>query len=154
MAKQEKTTQALDPALIEALVLGLNPVQPEARAIARMREKLFQRIHEPEAEFSFVHSHEGVWVKLLNGVDIKLLRKDAHSRSLLLRMAPGSRLPPHEHALEEESLVLEGDATINGVLCRTGDYHMAPKGKPHGWVTTERGCLLFIRGAVDQHPRQ
>jgi hypothetical protein len=31
---------------------------------------------------------------------------------------------------------------------------MAPKGKPHGWVTTEGGCLLFIRGAVDQHARQ
>lgn len=154
MARQEKATPALDPALIEALASGLKPVQPEAQAIARMREKLFQRIHEPEAEFRFVHSHQGDWVKVLKGVEAKVLRQDGHSRSLLLRMAPGSRLPPHEHALEEESLVLEGDATINGVLCLTGDYHMAPKGKPHGWVTTEKGCLLFIRGAVDQHARQ
>lgn len=151
MPRQERTTHVLDPALLEALALGLAPIQPDAGAILRMRGTLFQRIREPEPEFRFVHSHEGVWVKLLNGVEIKLLRQDSHSRSLLLRMAPGSRLPPHEHALEEESLVLEGDATINGVFCRTGDYHMAPKDKPHGWVTTENGCLLFIRGAADRH---
>jgi anti-sigma factor ChrR (cupin superfamily) len=149
--KQDRTTQALDPALVEALALGLAPVQPDAGAILRMREKLFQRIREPEPEFRFVHSHEGEWVRLLAGVEMKLLRQDNHSRSLLLRMRPGSRIPPHEHELEEESLVLEGDATINGVLCRAGDYHMAPRGKPHGWVSTEGGCLLFLRGASDQH---
>lgn len=60
-----------------------------------------------------------------------------------------ARGQPHEHALDEESLVLEGDATINGVLCRAGDYHFAPRGKPHGWLTSEAGCLLFVRGAAD-----
>ena len=154
MAKQEDARPGLDPSLIEALVVGLKPVQPEADAIVRMREKLFRRIHEPDVEFRFVHSHEGEWVKLLKGVEMKLLRQDGHSRSFLLRMAPGSRLPPHEHELEEESFVLDGDATINGVFCRAGDYHMAPQGKPHGWVTTERGCLLFLRGAADQHAEQ
>ncbi|HYP67001.1 MAG TPA: cupin domain-containing protein, partial [Thiobacillaceae bacterium] len=105
-------------------------MHPETTAIVRMQEKLFQRIHEPEAEFRYARSHQGEWVKVLKGVEIKLLRQDGRSRSFLLRMAPGSRLPPHGDGLEEESLVLEGDATINGVLCRTGDYHMAPKGKP------------------------
>ncbi len=143
----------LDAELLEALASASAATTPDAQVAARMREKLFQRVHAPAPDYLFVHSHQGEWVTLLRGVELKLLRQDDASRSFLIRMKPGSKLPPHEHALEEESLVLEGDATINGVLCLAGDYHMAPKGKPHGWVTSEKGCLLFIRGASEQSTR-
>ncbi len=150
---EKKSSPPLDAALLEALSAASAPMTPDAQAAARMREKLFQRVHAPAPDFLFVHSHQGEWVTLLRGVELKLLREDASSRSFLIRMKAGSKLPPHEHALEEESLVLEGDATINGVLCMAGDYHMAPKGKPHGWVTSEKGCLLFIRGEAEQRTR-
>lgn len=151
---EKKSSPPLDAALLEALSAATTPTAPDALAAARMREKLFQRVHAPAPDYLFVHSHQGEWVTLLRGVELKLLRENETSRSFLIRMKPGSKLPPHEHALEEESLVLEGDATINGVLCLAGDYHMAPKGKPHGWVTSEKGCLLFIRGAAEQHTRR
>lgn len=150
---EKKSSPPLDAALLEALSAASAPTTLDAQAAARMRDKLFQRVHASAPDYLFVHSHQGEWVTLLRGVELKLLREDASSRSFLIRMKPGSRLPPHEHALEEESLVLEGDATINGVLCLAGDYHMAPKGKPHGWVTSEKGCLLFIRGAAEQRTR-
>lgn len=150
---ENKPDSALGADLLAALASASAAISPDAQATARMREKLFQRVHAPAPDYLFVHSHEGEWVRLLRGVQLKLLRQDDTSRSYLIRMQPGSRLPPHEHALEEESLVLEGDATINGVLCLAGDYHLAPKGKPHGWVTSEKGCLLFVRGAAEQSAR-
>lgn len=144
-----KPHSPLDAALIEALATATPPEAPPDAAVARMREALFLRVHAAAADYLFVHSHEGEWVRLLRGVELKLLRQDGDQRSYLLRMAAGARIPPHEHALDEESLVLEGDATIEGVLCRAGDYHFAPRGKPHGWLTSEAGCLLFVRGAAD-----
>jgi len=149
----KNTPPVLDALLIEALASASPADAPSADASARMREQLFQRVHQPAADYLFVHSHQGDWVRLRRGISQKLLREDAQTRSFLLRMEPGSRLPPHDHALDEEALVLEGDATINGVLCHAGDYHLAPHGKPHDWLTTESGCLLFIRGAADRHAR-
>ncbi len=149
--KNNETSSPLDPALIEVLAAATPPEAPSTNAAARMSELLFQRVRAPAPDYLFVHSHEGEWVNLLRGVELKLLRRDETSRSFLIRMQPGSKLPPHEHALDEECLVLEGDATLNGVLCRAGDYHLAPRGKPHDWVTSENGCLLFVRGAADRH---
>lgn len=140
----------LDVLLIEALASLTPPITPEPEAALRIREQLFQRIHSPAPDYLFMHSHQGEWVRLRKGVELKLLRQDAESRSFLIRMAAGSRIPPHDHPIDEECLVMEGDATINGVLCRPGDYHFASRGKAHDWLTSEKGCLLFLRGAVEQ----
>lgn len=144
-----KPDSVLDPSLLEALATAGPSVAPDAVTAARIRERLFQRIHASNSDFLFVHSHEGEWTPLLRGVELKLLRQDGDSRSYLLRMAPGARIPRHQHALDEESLVLEGDLSIDGVLCRPGDYHFAPRGKPHGRLVSEHGCLLFVRGASE-----
>lgn len=128
------------------------PTSPEAPAPESadlMREALFQRVHGHATDFLFVHSDEGDWVTLLRGVERKLLRQAGEQRSYLLRLAPGARIPRHQHALDEESLILAGDLSIDGVLCQPGDYHFAPRGKPHGRLVSEHGCLLFVRGASD-----
>jgi anti-sigma factor ChrR (cupin superfamily) len=147
MTKPE--TPPLDPDVLQALAVNSPAVQPDADTVARIREQLFQRVHAPAGDYLFVHSHEGKWIRLLKGVELKVLRQDRDSRSYLLRLAAGARIPAHAHGLDEESLVLEGDATINGVLCRSGDYHFAPQGKPHGTISSQAGCLLFVRGAPD-----
>lgn len=154
MMNNKNTPPTLDALLIDALASATPPEPPSGDAATRMREQLFQRVHASSPDYLFVHSHEGEWVRLLKGVELKLLRQEADSRSYLLRMSPGARVPPHEHPLDEESLILEGDATINGVLCRPGDYHFAPRGKSHGWLTSEHGCLLFVRGAATQHAQR
>lgn len=138
----------LDPLLIEAMACATPPEPPDAQAGTRMRDALFRRVHAAAPGFRFVHSHEGDWLTLFRGVEFKLLREDAAGRAYLLRLAPGARLPGHRHAADEESLILEGDATINGVLCRAGDYHFAPPGRPHGRITSEGGCLMFVRDAA------
>lgn len=149
--KKTNMPKTLDDRLLEQLATVNPPESPSPDAVVRMREALFQRVHAAAPDYLFVHSHEGEWVRLLRGVELKLLRQDSVQRTYLLRMEAGARLPSHGHALDEESLVLEGDVTINGVLCRAGDYHFAPRGKPHGRITSEGGCLLFVRGASDAH---
>ncbi len=154
MKKHDTPPPTLDTTLIEAMAAATPPDTPTASATARIREQLFQRIHALSPGYIFVHSQEGEWVHLLPGVEFKLLRQDGDQHSYLLRMAAGSRIPPHEHTLDEEALVLEGDITINDVLCRSSDYHFAPRGKPHGWLTSEAGCMLFIRGGTIVHPHR
>ncbi len=153
-AMKNNKTPSLDPSLIEAVAAATPPEAPTPEAAARMRAALFQRVHASAPDSLFVHSHEGEWVRLLRGVELKLLRQDGNQRSYLMRMAPGARVPPHKHALDEESLVLEGDATIDGVLCLAGDYHFAPRGKPHGWIRSQAGCLLFVRGQNEFQPHR
>lgn len=152
--KSGKHTEALAPEIMAALAIGVSPVEPERDSASRMRSKLFQRIHGSAADFKFVHSHEGEWVNLMRGIEIKILRQDAHSRTMLIRMAPHSSLPAHVHELDEESLVMDGAATVQGVACQVGDYHFAPAGKDHDPIESVTGCLLFVRGSVAQSARQ
>ncbi len=139
----------LDDELIGQLAAATPPEPPAPEVASRIRDTLFRRIHADAPDFRFVHRHEGEWTTLLRGVERKLLHEAAGAHSYLLRLAPGARVPRHSHALDEESLILEGDLTIDGVLCTAGDYHFAPCGKPHGRLTSEHGCLLFVRGASD-----
>ena len=149
--KSDNRKSPLDAAISEALASCVTPLAPSPEASARMRQQLFQRVHAPVADYLFVHSHQGKWITLLQGIDFKLLREGEGVRSSLSRRAPGARIPPHDHSLDEENLVLEGAVTVNGVRCGPGDYHYAPSGKSHDWVTSDTGCLLFIRGATAQH---
>ena len=146
-----KPNSVLEPALIAAFASATQPTTPDAMTSMRMREQLFQRVHSPAHEFLFVQGGQGEWLRLTQGVEFRVLRQDGDSCAYMLRMEAGARLPPHKHPQDEECLVLEGDATINGVLCRVGDYHLAPQGSPHQWLTTEKGCLMFVRGAA-VHP--
>ena len=65
--------------------------------------------------------------------------------------APGASLPAHDHPADEECLVLEGEVMLGDILGRAGDYHLAPKGLPHGTITSKTGALLFIRAGITEH---
>lgn len=138
----------LDPSIISELALAtpITALDPNTRE--KIRRDLFKRIHEGERDFLFVHAQEGTWNKVIEGIELKLLRRDTNTRSFMLRMAAHTSLPPHEHPSDEECIVLEGEVWLNGILCKSGDYHLAPGGKPHDWLRSETGCLLFVRGAV------
>lgn len=138
-----------DDRLAASFAAGLAPVEPGAQARERMAFGLMARVRAARAGFHTVHARDGEWVGLFPGVELKLLREDAQSRSFLVRMAPGSELPGHAHPADEECLVLEGEVTLSGVLCRAGDYQLAPAGRDHDVVRSEPGCLLFVRAWRD-----
>jgi anti-sigma factor ChrR (cupin superfamily) len=97
-----------------------------------------------------IRAEAGEWQPLAEGVQIKVLSIDraAGQRSCLVRMAPGSRFDPHNHARNEECLILEGDLRFGDLWLRAGDYHVARAGVPHPVAVSRGGCLLFISGAL------
>jgi anti-sigma factor ChrR (cupin superfamily) len=101
-----------------------------------------------------VRAREGEWIALAPGAWMKPLHLDRArgTRSLLLRLEPGAKLPSHNHVSDEECLVLEGEMIIAGVRFGPGDYHLAPAGIVHGELSSRTGGLVFIRTGADQPP--
>jgi quercetin dioxygenase-like cupin family protein len=143
----------LDPELIAAWTEALPACAPAPEARARIWSTLQQRLVAAASSehpgSRFVHQHQGTWHAVLPGVELKLLRDEGLERSYLLRLAPGASIPPHHHPVDEESFVLEGEITIEGVVCRAGDYHFAPRGGMHRAVTSATGGVMLVRGAFD-----
>jgi anti-sigma factor ChrR (cupin superfamily) len=79
------------------------------------------------------------------GVETKALVADPASGLLtvLTKMAPGARLPDHEHVLVEQTLVLEGVLHCDEGMCRAGDFVWRPAGSRHqAWAGPE-GCVAL-----------
>ncbi len=142
----------IDDALAGALGEGLKPIGPPAHRARRLRQSILDRIAQQSlcAAVITVRADEGEWVVIAPGVTKKLLYQDeaANINTYLLRMQPGACLPPHQHVLDEECLVLEGEASLGDLRVYAGDYHLAPKGIPHGVVRSETGALLLLRGEL------
>ena len=80
-----------------------------------------------------------------SGVETKTLVADAESGLLtvLTKMAPGARLPDHEHVLIEQTYVLQGELHCGEGACKAGDFVWRPAGSRHeAWAGLE-GCLAI-----------
>jgi ChrR Cupin-like domain len=116
--------------------------------------RLYLRLSAPAhpardvTHFSAVHGDAG-WSDFAPGVRIRPLWESETRRSLLVRMQPGARVAAHGHPLEEECLMLSGEAFVGDTLLRRGDYQLAPQGSEHGAVTTDVGALLYVHGSLD-----
>ena len=140
--------------LMEVLLLAQEEVRPEPERAQGLKARLFERIRaerSPPPSLLTIRADAGEWVRLGPKVEMKILRQDRDSRCFLLRLHPGAVLPPHEHPMDEECFVLEGEAELGGVRVRAGDFHLAPKGVPHGIVRSRTGALLYLRGANPTH---
>jgi anti-sigma factor ChrR (cupin superfamily) len=78
------------------------------------------------------------------GISTKTLFFDKATGSVtaLIRMAPGARLPDHEHPLTEQSYVLEGVPADDAGSCHAGDFVWRPAGSRHQAWSPE-GCLVL-----------
>jgi hypothetical protein len=89
------------------------------------------------------------WDDFCPGVRIRGLWNDGARRSVLVRMRAGAGVGAHDHALEEECMMLAGEAFIGDTLLRSGEFQLAPQGSRHGEVTTDVGAVFFVHGALD-----
>lgn len=89
------------------------------------------------------------WLDFCPGVRIRELWSSGERRSVLVRMSAGAQVNSHSHGLEEECLMLAGEAFIGDTLLRSGEYQLAPQGSHHGTVHTDVGALLYVHGALD-----
>lgn len=128
------------------LARAIAPVEPPASVLDQINAQL-DRDTTLQTATGTIFAEEGEWVAIANGVHVKVLAHDEsnQSRSFLLRMAPGSRLPPHRHTAVEECMMVTGDLTLGGVALRAGDYHRMPGGTLHPPGFSRSGCTAFIR---------
>ena len=63
--------------------------------------------------------------------------------TVLTKMAPGARLPDHEHVRVEQTYVIEGALYCDEGVCRAGNFVWRPAGSRHqAWAGPE-GCLAL-----------
>lgn len=138
------------PELQEALLAGVTPVEPAPQRREAMRQNILERVRTDRKSFITVRHNEGNWEEIALGIYRKRLIQTGKISASLYRMLPGSSFPAHDHPSDEECVCLEGEASLGGIVVREGDFHLAPKGVPHGTVTSKDGCLLYIRVACEE----
>ena len=89
------------------------------------------------------------WQDFRPGVRIKALWSGAERSSLLVRMAAGASVSAHAHPLDEECMMLGGEAFIGDTLLRSDEFQWAPSGSRHGAVMTDVGAVFFVHGSLD-----
>lgn len=70
--------------------------------------------------------------------------RGANRRTILLNMEPGSSLPDHDHAGDEEVIMISGDLSIGGTTLGPGDYIRIAPGARHGVPRTANGCICVV----------
>ena len=80
------------------------------------------------------------------GIETKTLLVDRESGLLtvLMRMAPGSRLPDHEHVLIEQTWVIEGRLVDPDGEAGPGSFVWRPAGSRHDAWTPDGGLMLAV----------
>jgi anti-sigma factor ChrR (cupin superfamily) len=99
----------------------------------------------PPKASRFVDVDELPWEQTrFAGIETKTLFIDKASGSVtaLIRMAPGARLPHHEHPLSEQSFVLKGVLEDGDGSCAAGNFVWRPAGSRHEAWSAE-GCLVL-----------
>lgn len=80
------------------------------------------------------------------GIQFKTLYADTASgmSTLLVKMAPGSVIPLHEHTAVEQSYVLEGSLEDDEGTCYAGGFVWRPGGNIHEAVSPQGALILSI----------
>ncbi|MFN0302568.1 MAG: cupin domain-containing protein [Burkholderiales bacterium] len=152
-AKSIPTTAAgepLDRAAIALLIDAVKPIALPEERNAALRARVLGRVRDkdhrvPEKQFVTVQGTEGGWQPAFPGVDMKLLHDHGDAQSFLLRLAPGASIPMHGHLKDELCVVIEGTVRLNDLHAEAGTFHLARAGSRHDIVSSEEGCVLFLR---------
>jgi quercetin dioxygenase-like cupin family protein len=147
--------EELSADLVAAMLADVAGADVEPATSARIKARVLERTAAaaqsmPAGRPGFIDVLAGAgWRVLAPGVEMKVLFEDNAARSWMVRLQPGSELPPHEHDEgQEECLVLQGDVWLDDRQYGPGDYQIAQRGTWHGRVRTDGGCLLFLRSQL------
>lgn len=78
------------------------------------------------------------------GLSNMLLAAFGTERTVLVRWAPGTQVPPHTHSSVEETLVLEGELQDEANRYPAGTWFRAPLGSRHA-PASPGGALILIK---------
>jgi quercetin dioxygenase-like cupin family protein len=139
----------IDAQVFERVALALQPSELGEQQRSDLRQRVLNWAHEQSASGTVTIRSDGVgWIPLSPTVQIKILRCDkvAGNQTVLMRVAAGGMIPRHQHAQEEEFIVLEGECHIGTHRLGPGDAHIAAAGSWHEEITTQGGTLVLVRG--------
>jgi len=63
---------------------------------------------------------------------------------MLMALAPGAKVPDHDHAGTEEIYMLSGHLHTEGQVMGPGDFLRAEAGTHHHEVVSPDGCLALL----------
>ena len=105
-------------------------------------------INEDLNRLAEADTNEMEWVASSSGgVERKMLERDGDEvarATTIVRFAPGSSFPEHEHGAGEEFLVLEGTFSDETGDYPAGTYVRNPKGTAHA-SSSKEGCTIFVK---------
>jgi quercetin dioxygenase-like cupin family protein len=136
----------------EVTTSALGLAASEAEPPESLRPELLMRLNSMERaaprsqDFISIRASEGQWHEVQAGIMLKQLYVD-HANGIatsLVKMLPGTSLPPHAHAGPEQFYVLEGDCHVQGQRLGPGDYHRAEAGSIHESTSTVDGTLFLL----------
>lgn len=157
MKKLESATMMKSTSLPEDLVTALNLAQkpfdtnptPHTQAVLnQVKQSVLTRVAQQRAALQTIRAGEGDWEIFIPGVRIKVLQTHGATQSYLLKLEPGTVVPPHRHPITEECVVLQGEIVVGDIRGYTGTYHRAPAHVAHTTISSPNGALLYLRGAV------
>jgi anti-sigma factor ChrR (cupin superfamily) len=116
--------------------------------MAAITPNVAQHANLPPMASRFVDVAALPWQKTIYaGVEAKtlLLERATGLLTVLLKMAPGAKLPDHQHVLIEQTWVLEGSLECGEGVCRAGQFVWRPAGSRHeAWAGPEGGLMLAM----------
>ena len=144
----EDSAAALDADIVDLLNVAVSPTPVDQAALARVKRRVLARIAEAQrTDHLTVRAEDGQWQPFGPGLALKVLHEAGGVMSYLVRLAPGAVLPPHRHPMDEECVVLEGSLRIGDLEVGAGGFHLGRQDVLHMPIVSERGALIFLRGA-------
>ena len=117
----------------------MSAITPNAAEHGTLPPLASRFVDVPGLPWSSSQLHPGVQTKTL------LVEPSSGLLTMLLKMAPGAKLPDHEHVLIEQTYLLEGSLICGEGICRAGDFVWRPAGSRHeAWAGPEGGLMLGI----------
>ncbi|HEX4489037.1 MAG TPA: cupin domain-containing protein [Terriglobales bacterium] len=125
---------------VAALAASVAPVAPPAEIRHRLLDRISQM--QPQPVMEVVRADEAGFIQTpMPGIQIRYLKG---KNTFLVKMAPKSHLPAHEHKFNEQCLMLEGSVSGDGQTAYAGDFVFMPAGSLHKPLYSEEGCLFLI----------
>ena len=140
---------ALDGAdAAEAAALLAEAAAPAAPAPS-VKSRLMARVehYEIAKPVADIRHNEPAWMPYgLPGVEVKplFIDKQTSRTTVLLRMAPGARLPSHRHHDVEQCLVIKGDIRFGELVYEEGDFVVMDKDTDHPEIHSVGGNILLL----------
>ena len=110
--------------------------------------KVLAHAQLPPLASRFVDVDSLPWEKTsFPGVESKTLVVDRATgmATMLMKFAPGAKLPHHEHVLIEQTYVIEGSLVCGEGECKAGQFVWRPAGSQHeAWAGAEGGLMLAM----------